>query len=177
MELQEQIFDQMNRIEKSPQFLPAFLNAAALDEKIATHRAWLQGIRRERPDPAKPYRIGIYIRYFNQTRYQDYLEYHKRQFRGSTAPNMESSPAWCQLLEDCMDGKVDLILTQKISNVSRKFYEINFCARLLARQIPPIGIYFISEDMFTLASYYANDPSDGLSLPGTGLRRPLEEAL
>ena len=195
MELQEQIFDQMNRIEKSPQFLPAFLNAAALDEKIATHRAWLQGIRRERPDPAKPYRIGVYIRYFNQTRYQDYLDYHKRQFmdtiglcpnwtlvdfyvdEGSTAPNMESSPAWCQLLEDCMDGKVDLILTQKISNVSRKFYEINFCARLLARQIPPIGIYFISEDMFTLASYYANDPSDGLSLPGTGLRRPLEEAL
>lgn len=195
MELREQIFDQMNKIEKSPQFLPAFLNAAALDEKIAAHRVWLQGIRRERPDPAKPYGIGVYIRYFNQTRYQDYLDYHKRQFmdtiglcpswtlvdfyvdEGSTAPNMESSPAWRQLLEDCMDGKVDLILTQKISNVSRKFYEINFCARLLARQVPPIGIYFISEDMFTLASYYANDPSDGLSPLGTGLRRPPEEAL
>lgn len=60
MELREQIFDQMNKIEKSPQFLPAFLNAAALDEKISAHRVWLQGIRRERPDPAKPYRIGVY---------------------------------------------------------------------------------------------------------------------
>lgn len=195
MELQEQILGQMDKIEKVPQLLPAFLNDAALDEKIAAHRVWLQGIRRERPSPAKPYRIGVYIRYFNQTRYKDYLDYHKRQFsdtiglcpnwtlvdfyvdEGSTAPNMESSPAWRQLLEDCLDGKVDLILTQKISNVSRKFYEINFCARLLARQIPPIGIYFISEDLFTLASYYVNDPADDLLLPGAALRHPPEEAL
>ena len=195
MTLQEDIFDQISKIESVSQILPDIKNDTALDKKIAEHRAWLQNIQRERPSPAKEYKIGVYIRYFNQTRHKDYIDYHKKQFEdiinlcpnwtlvdfyvdeGSTAPNMESSPAWCQLLEDCMDGKVDLILTQKISNVSRKFYEINFCARLLARQIPPIGIYFISEDMFTLASYYANDPSDGLSLPGTGLRRPLEEAL
>lgn len=195
MELQEQIFNQINKNENEMQSLPAFLNNAALDEKIAAHRVWLQGIRRERPSPAAPYRIGVYIRYFNQTRYKNYLDYHKKQFadtislcpswtlvdfyvdEGSTAPNMESSPAWCQLLEDCMGRKVDLILTQKISNVSRKFYEINFCAKLLARQVPPIGIYFISEDIFTLASYYINDSTDGLPLPGAGWRHLPEESL
>lgn len=195
MELPEQIFDQINKNENVMQSLPAFLNNAALDEKIAAHRVWLQSIRRERPSPAAAYRIGVYIRYFNQTRYKNYLDYHKKQFadtiglcpswtlvdfyvdEGSAAPNMESSPAWCQLLEDCMDGKVDLILTQKVSNVSRKFYEINFCAKLLARQVPPIGIYFISEDIFTLASYYTNDPADGLPLPGAGWRHLPEESL
>ena len=78
MELQEQIFNQINKNENEMQSLPAFLNNAALDEKIAAHRVWLQGIRRERPSPAAPYRIGVYIRYFNQTRYKNYLDYHKK---------------------------------------------------------------------------------------------------
>ena len=79
---------------------------------------------------------------------------------GSTPPNMESAPEWCRLLDDCMEGKVDLIITQKVSNVSKKSHEISLCARLLAQQEHPIGIYFISEDMFTLASYYMEDMRD-----------------
>lgn len=190
-----EIFDRMSIKEIVPQCLPAFSNDAALNEKIAAHRAWLQSIRRERPSPAKPYKIGVYIRYFNQTRYEDYIDYHKKQFEetislcpnwtlvdfyvdeGSAAPNMESAPAWGRLLEDCIGGKVNLILTQKISNVSRKFYEINFCAKLLARQDPPIGIYFISEDIFTLASYYANDPADDFLLPDSDWQPLPEETL
>ena len=73
---------------------------------------------------------------------------------------MESAPEWCRLLDDCMEGKVDLIITQKVSNVSKKSHEISLCARLLAQQEHPIGIYFISEDMFTLASYYMEDMRD-----------------
>lgn len=79
---------------------------------------------------------------------------------GSSPPNMESAPEWCRLLNDCMDGKIDLIITQKVSNVSKKAHEVALCARLLAQQTPPIGIYFISEDMFTLASYYMEDMRD-----------------
>lgn len=190
---QENIFDQMSKIERVAQSLPAIKNGTPLDKKIAAHRVWLQNIQRERPSPAKQYKIGVYIRYFNQTRHKDYIDYHKKQFEdtislcpnwtlvdfyvdeGSAAPNMESAPAWRQLLEDCMDGKVNLILTQKISNVSRKFYEINFCAKFLARQIPPIGMYFISEDIFTLASYYVNDPADDFLLPDADWQTMPEE--
>ena len=191
----KEIFEQMSHIGNVQQFLPSNIGPAILDEKIAAHRVWLQSIRHERPSPAKQYRIGVYIRYFNQTRYGDYIDYHKKQFEdtinlcpnwtlvdfyvdeGSAAPNMESSSAWCRLLEDCMGGKIDLILTQKLSNVSKKSYEINFCAKLLARQKPPIGIYFISEDIFTLASYYADDPEDGLLLPGLDWQPLPEETL
>ena len=59
-----------------------------------------------------------------------------------------------------MDGEVNLIITQKVSNVSKKPEEITICSRLLAAQTPPIGIYFISEDIFTLASYYMSDLKD-----------------
>ena len=67
---------------------------------------------------------------------------------------MESSPEWCRLLENCFSGKVNLIVTQKASNVSRKPEELAFISRILAAQRNPVGIYFISEDLFTLASYY-----------------------
>ena len=152
-------------------------------KKISDHRAWLRSIRHERPSTQASYRIGIYIRFFNQTKYQDYLEYHRKQFsdtvalcpnwtlvdfyidHGSTAPNMETAPEWSRLLQDCFAGRVDLIITQKVSNVTRKPIEITILAGLLAAQKHPVGIYFISEDIFTLASYYQEDMRDTYLLP------------
>lgn len=149
---------------------------------IRRHMLWLGTIRKEYPLPSTPYRIGVYIRYFNQTKYEDYLEYHKRPYeeeialcprwtlvdfyidRGPKAPNMENAPEWCRLLNDCFSGKVNLIITQKVSNVSRKPRDLTLITRVLARY--GIGIYFISEDIFTLASYYTQDMWDRDFLPG-----------
>ena len=73
---------------------------------------------------------------------------------------MESAKEWCRLISDCFAGKVDLIVTQKVSNVSKKHYEITILARLLAALERPVGIYFVSENVFTLASYYLHDNQD-----------------
>ena len=143
--------------------------------------------RLDTPIPAKylkkTNKLVVYIRFFNQTKYDNYLDHHKKQFVdtlklcpnwefvgfyvdvGQSAPNMETAPEWSRLLNDCIEKRIDLIITQKISNVSRKMYEIAICARLLAQQKPPIGIYFISEDLFTLASYYLEDMRDPFFLP------------
>ena len=149
-----------------------------MKEKLAKHRLWMNSMPHEYPMPYMPYKIGVYIRYYNQTRYENYLEKHLQQFmddialcpqwtlvdfyvdEGQTAPHMEYSKEWCRLLEDCFTGKVDLIVTQKISNVSSDWHEMAFVARMLAAQEHPIGIYFISEDIFTLASYYLSDMRD-----------------
>ena len=146
--------------------------------KIAQHKAWLASFPHECPSPYNHYRIGVYIRFFNQTKYSNYLDYHKQQFidtiglcpnwtlvdfyvdEGQTAPNMESAKGLCRLLDDCFAGKVDLIITQKVSNVTRKPEDITLISRLLATLPHPIGIYFISEDIFTLASYYQEDLRD-----------------
>ena len=144
---------------------------------VAQHRQWLKSIRHETPSPKVPFKVAVYIRFFNQTKYEDeeYLERNKEVFRatlaqyplwkfvgfyidnGSTAPYMENSAAWTELLSDCDDGKVNLIITQKVSNVSRDVQEVTICARMLAARNPPVGIYFISEDLYTLASYYRDD--------------------
>ena len=145
--------------------------------RLAQHRQWLMSIRHETPNPKIPFKVAVYIRFFNQTKYGDeeYLERNKEVFRstlaqyplwefvgfyvdnGSTAPYMESSTAWSELLSDCDDGKVNLIITQKVSNVSRDVQEVIICSRMLAARKPPVGIYFISEDLYTLASYYRDD--------------------
>ena len=173
-----EVFNKMNEIAEAPQFSVIFDEDSEQSRKITEHKEWLQRIRRERPNTEIPYKVGIYIRYFNQTKYEDYLLYHKKQFadtialcpnwmlvdfyvdEGASAPNMESALEWGRLLNDCYDDKVNLIITQKISNVSKKVFEVTLCSRLLAAKEPPTGIYFISEDIFTLASYYREDLKD-----------------
>lgn len=59
-------------------------------QEIALHKIWLQTIRRERPSTEKRFKIGAYIRYFNQTKYSDYLSYHKKQFQETIG----LCPAW-----------------------------------------------------------------------------------
>ena len=177
------IYQKNADIEEAPKFSVIFGDEADRNDKIANHRTWLQSIRKEHPQTAKPYKVGIYIRYFNQTKYENYLDYHIKNFEdtlalcpqwtlvdyyideGSIAPNMENSPEWCRLLEDCFDEKVDLIITQKISNVSKKPHELTFISRLLASLEKPVGIYFISEDVFTLATYYLQDMKDTEFIP------------
>lgn len=176
-------YEKFSEIADSTQFSFVCGQDKEREELLVEHRIWLQSVRRERPLPSKQYKVGVYIRYYNQTKYDNYLHYHKKQFsdtialcpkwelydfyidEGSLAPNMENSPEWCRLLEDCMNGKVDLIITQKVSNVSKKPYEITILSRILASQKHPIGIYFISEDIFTLASYYLEDMKDTCFFP------------
>ena len=131
------VFGSLMQPDKDPEFV----------EKLNRHKQWLATIRHEHPSPQRNFKVGVYIRYFNQTKYEDYLKYHIKQFEdtialcpkwtlvdfyideGSVAPRMESAKEWCRLLEDCLNGKVDLIITQKVSNVSRSPEEIAFVSR------------------------------------------------
>ena len=192
------IHAKLAQIEAAPHFSEIFDGNTERAEMIAEHLIWLHTIRRERPLVSKPYKVGIYIRYFNQTKYENYLDFHKKGFvdtlalcpkwelvdfyidEGSTAPNMENASEWCRLLQDCLDGKVDLIITQKVSNVTKKPQEITIMSRYLATLPHPVGIYFISEDIFTLASYYQEDmrdtdffPDGWVSLPDDDSERRL----
>ena len=178
-----EVYERLAQIGEAQKYSAFFGANTEQAQKIAEHKAWLQNIRHERPNTAHHYRVAVYIRYFNQTKYDNYLDYHIQEYKdtmalcpnwefvgfyideGSTAPNMENAKEWSRLLQDCLDGKVDLIITQKVKNVSRKPYELAFCARILAAQKPPVGMYFVSEDIFTLATYYQNDTMDRFFLP------------
>ena len=184
--LQMSLWDDMRRTNGEPPMPSPFALSPEEEmrrRKIAQHKNWLASFPHECPSPYKHYRIGVYIRFFNQTKYSNYLDYHRQQFidtiglcpnwtlvdfyvdEGQSAPNMESAKGWCRLLDDCFAGKIDLIITQKVSNVTRKPEDIAFVSRLLAALPQPVGIYFISEDIFTLASYYQEDLRDKGIIP------------
>ena len=63
-------------------------------------------------------------------------------------------------LLDNSNAKVGDKVELTVSNVTRKPEDITLISRLLATLPHPIGIYFISEDIFTLASYYQEDLRD-----------------
>ena len=188
-----EVYERLMQIGEAQKFSTVFGANSEQAQKIAEHKAWLQNIRHERPNTAHHFRVGVYIRYFNQTKHENYLAYHIQDFKdtlslcpnwelvdfyideGASPPNMENAKEWSRLLTDCMEGKVDLIITQKVSNVSKKPYEIAFCARILAAQNPPVGMYFISEDIFTIAHYYQEDLRDTFFLPPTEVKM-LDEA-
>lgn len=180
-------------MQNSTNVLRRHIKEDLMKEKLAKHQLWMNSMPHEYPMPYTPYKIGVYIRYYNQTRYENYLEKHLQQYmddialcpqwtlvdfyvdEGQTAPHMEYSKEWCRLLEDCFTGRVDLIMTQKISNVSSDWHEMAFVARMLAAQEHPIGIYFISEDIFTLASYYQSDLRDEGLFPAGWQMLPPDE--
>lgn len=180
-------------MQNSTNILRRHIKEDLMKEKLAKHQLWMNSMPHEYPMPYTPYKIGVYIRYYNQTRYENYLEKHLQQYmddialcpqwtlvdfyvdEGQTAPHMEYSKEWCRLLEDCFTGRVDLIVTQKISNVSSDWHEMAFVARMLAAQEHPIGIYFISEDIFTLASYYQSDLRDEGLFPAGWQMLPPDE--
>lgn len=180
-------------MQNSTNVLRRHIKEDLMKEKLAKHQLWMNSMPHEYPMPYTPYKIGVYIRYYNQTRYENYLEKHLQQYmddialcpqwtlvdfyvdEGQTAPHMEYSKEWCRLLEDCFTGRVDLIVTQKISNVSSDWHEMAFVARMLAVQEHPIGIYFISEDIFTLASYYQSDLRDEGLFPAGWQMLPPDE--
>ena len=101
--------------EQMPSFDFLLDEEAERNSLLAEHRAWLKSIKHERPLPKHPFHVAVYIRYFNQTRYENYLSAHKKQFldtlalcpkwdfvgfyvdEGSTAPNMETAPEWSRL--------------------------------------------------------------------------------
>ena len=47
---------------------------------MARHRLWMNSVQHEYPLPYMPFRIGVYIRYYNQTRHDNYIEKHRQQF-------------------------------------------------------------------------------------------------
>ena len=129
----------------------------------------------ERPDTRKPQKVGIYIRYNNVTDHENYLDLIKDRYlrimekipqwklvdfyvdKGGHAIRMTSLRDWGRLMQDCEDGKVDLILGKKVSDISKHQIEMTMCASFLASLEPPVGIYFESDDLYTLANYHTAD--------------------
>ena len=61
---------------------------------------------------------------------------------GKSGTNMKKRPQFQQMIQDCRDGKIDLILTKSVSRFARSTMDCLRVVRELKALNPPVGVYF-----------------------------------
>lgn len=71
---------------------------------------------------------------------------------GISGTSLKHRDSFIRMIEDCKAGKIDLIITKSVSRFARNVLDCIGYARELSAMHPPIGIFFETENIFTLNS-------------------------
>lgn len=71
---------------------------------------------------------------------------------GISGTSLQHRDAFLRMIEDCHAGKIDLIVTKSVSRFARNVLDCIGYVRQLAALNPPIGIFFETENIYTLNS-------------------------
>lgn len=69
---------------------------------------------------------------------------------GISGTSLRHRDAFIQMIRDCKKGKIDLIVTKSVSRFSRNVLDCIGYVRELKALKPPIGVFFETENIFTL---------------------------
>lgn len=69
---------------------------------------------------------------------------------GISGTSLNHRDSFVRMIEDCKNGKIDLIITKSVSRFARNVLDCIGYARELKALNPPIGIFFETENIFTL---------------------------
>lgn len=69
---------------------------------------------------------------------------------GISGTSLKHRDAFLKMITDCHNGKVDLIVTKSVSRFARNVLDCIGYVRQLAALNPPIGIFFETENIYTL---------------------------
>ena len=92
-----------------------------------------------------------------QAHYENFISQHKGWSlvdiyadEGISGTSLKNRNAFIQLIKDCEDGKIDLIVTKSVSRFARNVHDcIGYIQQLKALK-PPVGIFFETEHLYTL---------------------------
>lgn len=71
---------------------------------------------------------------------------------GISGTSLQHRDAFIQMIADCHAGKIDLIVTKSVSRFARNVLDCIGQVRELAALHPPIGVFFETENIYTLNS-------------------------
>ena len=77
---------------------------------------------------------------------------------GISGTSLQHRDSFIKMINDCQSGKIDLIITKSVSRFARNVLDCIGYVRELARMQPPIGVFFETENIYTL------DPKSEMSL-------------
>lgn len=69
---------------------------------------------------------------------------------GTSGTSLKHRDAFIQMIEDCTEGKIDLIVTKSVSRFSRNVLDCIGYVRKLKTLQPPVGVFFETENIYTL---------------------------
>lgn len=69
---------------------------------------------------------------------------------GISGTSLKHRDSFLRMIEDCKAGKIDLILTKSVSRFARNILDCIGYVRELKAMQPPIGIFFETENIYTL---------------------------
>lgn len=69
---------------------------------------------------------------------------------GISGTSLQHRDSFIRMINDCNDGKIDLIVTKSVSRFARNIIDCIGYVRQLKAAEPPIGIFFETENIFTL---------------------------
>lgn len=69
---------------------------------------------------------------------------------GISGTSLQHRDSFLRMIEDCREGKIDLIVTKSVSRFARNIIDCIGYVRQLKASEPPIGVFFETENIFTL---------------------------
>ena len=69
---------------------------------------------------------------------------------GASGTNMKKRPEFQRMIQDCKDGKIDLIVTKSVSRFARNTRDCLEVVRVLKGLSPPVGVFFEDVNLNTI---------------------------
>ena len=69
---------------------------------------------------------------------------------GISGTSLQHRDSFLRMIRDCQDGKIDLIVTKSVSRFARNIIDCIGYVRQLKSLHPPVGVFFETENIFTL---------------------------
>ena len=69
---------------------------------------------------------------------------------GISGTSLQHRDSFVRMIQDCKTGKIDLIITKSVSRFARNVLDCIGYVRELAKLQPPIGVFFETENIYTL---------------------------
>lgn len=100
---------------------------------------------------------------------------------GISGTSLEHRDEFIRLIDDCMDDKIDLIVTKSVSRFARNTEDLLHYVRKLSHKRPPTGILFEAESIYTLSdnidltlSVNASMAQEESHIKSVGMNRSIE---
>lgn len=132
--------------------LPAKTEAGLYDDTVHRRVAVYARVSTDDPHQTSSYEL-------QKNYYEDYVSRHPSwelvgiyADEGISGTSLRHRDSFVRMIQDCTEGKIDIIVTKSVSRFSRNILDCISTVNELKMRTPPIGVLFENEQIFTLDS-------------------------